>query len=115
LVRDRLNPSLGPARLVLTQVDARKRTHAGFGRYVREHYAGRVLDTVIRTSAVLAESPGDGRTVFDTDLGSRGARDYACLADELAAAYFDQPTEPAGGDGVPRDHVETATMDHQEV
>jgi chromosome partitioning protein len=98
LVRDRLNPGLGDPRMVLTQVDARKRTHAGFGRYVRETYPAGLLSTVIRTSAVLAEARRDGRTVFDTDLSSRGARDYACLADELSAAYF-PPTPEAGGDG----------------
>jgi chromosome partitioning protein len=109
LVRDRLNPALGAPRLVLTQVDARKRTHAGFSRYVRENYYGDVLDTVVRTSAVLAESPGDGRTVFDTDLSSRGARDYACLADELSRLFFDPPAV-AGGDGADVLAIESAAI-----
>lgn len=98
LVRDRLNPSLAEPRFLLTQVDARKRNHAGFGRYVRDTYAHHVLGAVVRTSSVLAETARDGRTAFDTALASRGARDYALVADELRAAYF--PAAPApSGDG----------------
>ena len=104
LVRDRLNPALGEPQFLLTQVDARKRNHAGFSRYVRETFGDHVLRTVVRTSAVLAETGRDGRTVFDTDLSSRGARDYASVVDELAARYFADAPAPAG-DGA---HVDAA-------
>ncbi len=96
VVRERLNPALGIPQLLLTQVDARKRNHAGFGRYVRETFGDRVLQTVVRTSAVLAETNRDGLTVFDTDLSSRGARDYAAAVDELAELYFAGGYAPAG-------------------
>ncbi len=93
LVRDKLNPALDQPLLLLTQVDGRKRGHAAYARYLRETFGERVLRGVIRTSAALAEASNDGTTVFDKDLASRGARDYANAADELAHVFF--PAAPA--------------------
>lgn len=97
LVQDKLNPDLAAPLFLLTQVDARKKDHAAYSKYVRESYAARVLATEIRTSASLAESAEGGRTVFDRDVASRGARDYANAADELGAHLF--PDVPAAADG----------------
>ncbi len=83
LVREKLNPNLTVPLFLLTQVDARKRDHAAYSEYVRSTYEGRVMDSVVRTCATLAETAHDGSTVFDRDLVSRGARDYANAADEL--------------------------------
>lgn len=91
LVREKLNPTLEVPLLLLTQVDARKRDHATYARYLHDTYGDRVARTVIRTSAALAETTHDGRTVFDYDLASRGAHDYANAADELARHYFPEP------------------------
>ena len=93
LVQDKLNPTLAEPRFLLTQVDARKRDHASYGQYLRTTYGARVLESEIRTSASLAESAHGGRTVFDRDIASRGARDYANAADELSTYLF--PDEPA--------------------
>jgi len=64
-------------------VDARKRIHATYQKYVRQKYGPNVLDNVVRTSTSLAEAHEDGRTVFDIDPNTRGARDYANATDEL--------------------------------
>ncbi len=88
LVREKLNPSLSVPFFLLTQVDARKRDHAIYSQYIRETYEGRVLESVVRTSASLAETTRDGQTVFDHDVVSRGARDYANAADELSRYFF---------------------------
>jgi chromosome partitioning protein len=88
LVQDKLNPSLAEPRFLLTQVDARKRDHATYSAYIRETYSERVLTSEIRTSASLAESAEGGLTVFDRDITSRGARDYANAADELSPTLF---------------------------
>lgn len=97
LVRDKLNPALRIPRFLLTQVDARKRDHASYAHYLRDTYGDRVMRSVIRTSASLAETTPDGRTVFDTDVASRGALDYANAADELARHYFPAPPQPDPG------------------
>ncbi len=94
LVQDKLNPSLAEPLLLLTQVDARKRDHERYGHYVRQTYGDRVLAAEIRTSASLAESTHGGRTVFDRDLASRGARDYANATDELSRLLFPEPGAP---------------------
>ena len=94
LVQDKLNPSLAEPRFLLTQVDARKRDHASYSTYVRDTYGERVLTSEIRTSASLAESAEGGHTVFDRDITSRGARDYANAADEISPHLFPE-TESA--------------------
>lgn len=88
LVQEKLNPSLDEPRFLLTQVDARKRDHASYSAYMRETYGDRVLTNEIRTSASLAESAKGGQTVFDRDITSRGARDYANAADEINPTLF---------------------------
>ncbi len=95
LVRDKLNPNLAEPLFLLTQVDGRKRDHAAYSRFVRSTYEGRVLDSVVRTCATLAETTHDGSTVFNRDVVSRGARDYANAADELARHLYAEPVPKA--------------------
>ena len=83
MVRARLNPALAEPLFLFTQVDARKRAHYRYRRYLRKNYRDRVMDAVIRTSAALAAAYADGTTVFEHDPYSRGARDYANATDEL--------------------------------
>jgi|SRR5690606_16956712 len=98
LVQDKLNPDLLDPLFLLTQVDGRKRDHAAYAKYIRESYAARVLEGEIRTSASLAESATGGQTVFDRDVASRGARDYANAADEISGYLFPvEDPEPGGG------------------
>ncbi len=106
LVQDKLNPDLADPLFLLTQVDARKKDHAAYSKYVRENYAARVLATEIRTSASLAESATGGQTVFDRDVASRGARDYANAADEISGYLFPvEGPEPGDGGGPIRDDL----------
>lgn len=85
VVREKLNPLLESRSFLLTQVDARKRMHRTYEKYLREKYGSVVLEQVVRTSTSLSESREGATTVFDHDPASRGARDYANTADELAA------------------------------
>ena len=111
LVRKKLNPSLAEPLFLLTQVDGRKRDHAAYSQYIRATYAGRVMDSVVRTCATLADTTHDGRTVYDRDVVSRGARDYANAADELGRHFYPQrvtelvehteTTEPEGEQYIP--------------
>ena len=105
LVQDKLNPGLAEPLFLLTQVDARKKDHAAYSKYIRENYEARVLGGEIRTSASLAESAEGGQTVFDRDVASRGARDYANAADEISAYLFPAEHEPVGGGGPIKDEM----------
>ena len=83
LVKAKLNPQLESAMFLLTQVDGRKQMHQTYQEHVREKYGADVLGGVVRTNAALARVREEGQTVFDRDSGSRGAQDYARVADEV--------------------------------
>lgn len=83
MVREKLNPTLGVPQFMFTMVDARKRNHHAYRRYLRGRYGDRVMNAIIRTSASLSVTHNDGSTVFEHAPQSRGARDYANAADEL--------------------------------
>lgn len=84
LVQERLNPELADPAFLFTQVDGRKNSHHMYRRYFRGKYGEKVLKTIIRTNASLAEMHSDGTTAFDNDPYSRGSRDYANATDEIA-------------------------------
>lgn len=92
LVTGKLNPKLAEPLFVLTQVDGRKRTHEQYRDYMERRYANHLLKTEIRTCSSLANSYKNGATVFDIDINSRGAHDYAKLTDALLPILFkDEP------------------------
>lgn len=83
LVQERLNPELADPLFLFTQVDARKNNHKMYRRYFRNKYGDKVMKSIIRTSAALADMHSDGTTAFDTSPSSRGSRDYANATDEI--------------------------------
>ena len=93
VVGQKLNPKLSHPKLLLTQVDARRRTHQRYREYLRQKYGKQVLPVEIRTCSSLANSYKGGATVFDIDLNSRGAQDYARLTDSLLP-YLSKETTP---------------------
>jgi len=93
VVGEKLNPRLGTPHFVLTQVDARKRTHDKYKQYLRRKYGRQVLETEIRTCSSLANAYKGGATVFDIDLNSRGAHDYARLTDSLLLLLIEEQAE----------------------
>jgi chromosome partitioning protein len=78
-----------PRRYLLTRYDMRRRmsgaVEARMGELLR---AGEICATRIRENVRLAESPSVGLDIFRHAPGSRGARDYADLYDELLGAGF---------------------------
>jgi chromosome partitioning protein len=97
LVRGELNPSLELSGLIITMHDERTRLSTDVERELRDHFEDLVLETVIPRSVKLAESPSYGEPVISHAPGSRGARAYAALADEIAtrAAAADSQREAA--------------------
>lgn len=85
MVQEKLNPELTDPLFLFTQVDARRTDHAGLRATLRLHYGPCVMQSMVRTSAALSRTYPEGRTVFDFDMASRGARDYANAAEELTA------------------------------
>ncbi len=76
-----------PRRYVLTRYDARRRMSAAVvARMAQSLRPDEVCVTRIRENVNLAESPAVGLDIFRHAPGSRGARDYADLYDELVGA-----------------------------
>jgi chromosome partitioning protein len=75
-------------RYVMTRFDARRKMSWDIDRQLREHFGADVCETRIAENVSIAESPACNRDVFEHAPGSRGAQDYAALADELETGGF---------------------------
>ncbi len=52
---------------------------------IRKTLGERIILPPVRTNIALAEAPGHGRSIFEYDPGSNGARDYLRLAGQVEA------------------------------
>lgn len=84
LVRQRLNPHLEILGVVLTMFNKRTVLSEQVYNEVQQHFGDKVFKTVIPRNVRLAEAPSYGRTIFEHDKWSRGARGYKHLAEEVA-------------------------------
>lgn len=84
LVRQGLNPSLEILGVVLTMYNKRMVLSEQVQAEVAQHFGGKLFTTVIPRNVRLAEAPSFGKTIFEHDKWSKGARAYKNLADEVA-------------------------------
>lgn len=82
-IKERLNPSLHIDGIVATMVDTRTLHTKEVLARVREAFAGRLFDTVIRKTVRFAEAPVVGQTILDYAPTSPGAQAYRKLAQEV--------------------------------
>lgn len=80
-----LNPDLKLLGVVMTMVDARNSLSAQVIAEVRKHFGDYVFQTFIPRNVRLAEAPSFGKTIFEHDRWSKGARAYKSLAKEIMA------------------------------
>jgi chromosome partitioning protein len=78
-----LNPDLKLLGVVMTMVDARNSLSAQVISEVKKHFGDYVFQTFIPRNVRLAEAPSFGKTVFEHDKWSKGARAYKALAKEI--------------------------------
>jgi chromosome partitioning protein len=78
-----LNPELKLLGVVMTMVDARNSLSAQVISEVKKHFGDYVFQTFIPRNVRLAEAPSFGKTVFEHDKWSKGARAYKALAKEI--------------------------------
>ena len=83
LVRERLNPRLTVAGMVMTMHDARTNLSRQVVEEVRSHFPREVFDTVIPRSVRLSEAPSYGETILSYAPGSAGALAYQALTMEV--------------------------------
>jgi chromosome partitioning protein len=89
LVRDRLNPRLTIAGVVLTMYDGRTNLSKQVVEEVRRYFPAYVFKTIIPRTVRLSESPSYGETILDYAPGSVGAISYQALAQELIERVAD--------------------------
>lgn len=85
LVRDALQPELDIMGAVITMYDRRNRLARQVVREMRQHFPGRVFDSVVPRSVRLAEAPSFGQAISIFDGMNKGAKAYKSLAKEIIA------------------------------
>jgi chromosome partitioning protein len=78
-----LNPSLKLLGIVMTMVDARNALSGQVIAEVKKHFGEYVFSSTIPRNVRLAEAPSFGKTIFEHDKWSKGARAYKSLAKEV--------------------------------
>lgn len=104
LIRDRLNPRLEIAGILLTMFDTRNSLSHQVAAEVRKHFGEQVYQTVIPRNVRLSESPSHGVPVALYDAASKGARAYIDLATEITAGTA--PCAAEAGDAASADREE---------
>ncbi len=75
-------------RYLLTRFDRRRKMSFDIQQRMSAQFGGELCATVISENVSVAEAPALGRDIFSHNAGSRGARDYLALMDELLATGF---------------------------
>jgi chromosome partitioning protein len=83
-VRQSLNPSLDLLGVVLTMYDKRTSLSEQVMDELHNHFGDKVFKVVVPRNVRLAEAPSFGKTIFEHDRWSKGARAYKNLAKEVA-------------------------------
>ncbi len=84
-VRGSTNPNLELLGIALTMYDKRNSLSEQVQTEVRNYFGDKLFKTLIPRNVRLAEAPSYGRTIFEHDKWSKGARAYKSLAREILA------------------------------
>jgi len=71
--------------VVLTMYDRRTSLSEQVTSQIKHHFGDKVFKTIIPRNVRLAEAPSFGKTIFQHDRWSKGARAYKQLANEVVA------------------------------
>jgi chromosome partitioning protein len=83
-VKEALNPELDLLGVVLTMFDKRTSLSEQVHDELKNHFGDKVFSTVIPRNVRLAEAPSFGKTIFEHDRWSKGARSYKQFAKEVS-------------------------------
>lgn len=82
-VQQGLNPGLQLLGVVMTMVDTRNALSGQVVTEVKKHFSEYVFNTFVPRNVSLAEAPSYGKTIFEHNKWSKGARAYKSLASEV--------------------------------
>lgn len=83
LVRQGLNPHLELLGVLLTMYDKRTSLSEQVKDELKNHFGDKLFKTVIPRNVRLAEAPSFGKTIFEHDRWSKGARAYKQFSREV--------------------------------
>jgi chromosome partitioning protein len=83
LVRQGLNPQLEILGVVLTMYNKRMVLSEQVQAEVAQHFGDKLFTVVIPRNVRLAEAPSFGKTIFEHDKWSKGAKAYKQLSEEV--------------------------------
>ena len=83
LIKTNLSKDINILGAVLTMYDKRNKLDRSIAKEVRRNFSGYVFDAIIPRNVDLAEAPGHGKTIFQFNPISAGARAYKQLAEEV--------------------------------
>jgi chromosome partitioning protein len=82
-VRGSTNPQLELLGIALTMYDKRNSLSEQVQTEVRNYFGDKLFETIIPRNVRLAEAPSYGRTIYEHDRWSKGARSYKALTKEV--------------------------------
>jgi chromosome partitioning protein len=82
-VRGTTNPQLELLGIALTMYDKRNSLSEQVQTEVKNYFGDKLFSTIIPRNVRLAEAPSYGRTIYEHDKWSKGARAYKALAREV--------------------------------
>ena len=85
LVKRRLNPRLEVTGVLLTFYDRRKNLDTAIAAQAEEGFPGKVFRSRISQAVALAEAPAAGRDIFQYKPGSKPAKQYEDVVNEIVA------------------------------
>ena len=85
LVQKLFNPDLKIEGVLLTMYDARTNLSAEVGQEIRKHFKEKAYKTYIPRNIKLSEAPSAGKSIFDYEVNSEGAKAYVSLTREVIA------------------------------
>ena len=83
LIKKALNPDLNILGILLTMFDKRLNLSYQVAKEVRKYFKERIFETIIMRNVKLSEAPSFGKSIFEYDIKSQGAKDYFNLAKEV--------------------------------
>jgi chromosome partitioning protein len=83
LVQKLFNPNLMIEGILLTMFDVRTKLSVEVQQEVRKYFKERVYKAYIPRNIKLSEAPSRGKSIFEYDVRSEGAKAYAALAKEV--------------------------------
>jgi chromosome partitioning protein len=83
-VRSNTNPQLELLGIILTMFDKRNSLSEQVRDEIQKYFGDKLFKTIIPRNVRLAEAPSYGRTIYEHDRWSKGARAYKALSREIS-------------------------------